>query len=332
MWEQEREPVNFKKYFGGAGLLGLAAALVLYGIAGLTTINPGEVGIMIKMIGENRGMQNETLDTGWRWVDPITYDVATYDVKFRQYDMARTSAETQDGQPIVLDLSFEIGLEDKRVPNLHETVGRNWYEEVVYPRARTAVRNASASQVSEVIYTAQGRAAIREAVDNDLADLRERGFLITTNVRNLQFADQEFVNTLNRKAKADQLEEIERREAKAAEQQAIKVANIAEGEKQKRIKAAEAQREELRLKGEGERLQKEEQAKGILAIAQANAEGTRLQVLAYGSGETYASVKWAESIGDNIKVYGVPTGAEGTNSIMDLTGALSGMASLRGVK
>jgi hypothetical protein len=102
-----------------------------------------------------------------------------------------------------------------------------------------------------------------------------------------------------------------------------------EGQKLKRIAEAEANREELKLEGEGQRLKQEEEAKGILAIAKAKAEGTRLQVNAYGSGATYASVKWAESIGPDFKVYGVPVGAEGTTTIMDLAGKLSGMAGVQ---
>ena len=332
---QEQNKSGVKGLISAGGLLALLGIGILFGISGITTIEPGEVGIMIKMLGTNRGMQEETLDTGMRWVNPLTYDVATYDVKFRQYDMFDTTAETADGQPILLDLSFEIGLEDSKVPMLHETVGKNWYKEVVFPRARTALRNATSAQVSEEIYTAAGRAAIRNAVQEDLSTLADRGFLITTNVRNLQFVNKQFVATLERKAQADQMEEIERREAKAAEQQAIKVANVAEGAKQKVIKEAEAsnarrvleaeaQREELRLEGEGLRLKQEEEAKGILAIAQARAEGTRLQVNAYGSGETYASVKWAENLGPNVKVYGIPTGSPGTTSLMDLNGIVNG--------
>jgi len=334
MYSQERRG-GIAGILSVVGLAGMVAIGVIFGLSGITTINPGEVGILIKMVGSDRGMQNTTLDTGFRWVNPLTYDVATYDVKYKQYDMSNTTAETRDGQPILLQLSFEIGLEDSKVPQLHETVGRKWYEEVVYPRARTAVRNATSAQVSEDIYTSDGRKAIRDAVQAELEPLREKGILLSTNVRSLQFANQAFVATLERKATADQLEEIERREAKAAEQAAIKLANVAEGQKQKvikeaeaekerKIRLAEAQREELRLQGEGQRLQQEEQAKGILAIAQAEAEGTRLQVQAYGGGETYANVKWAENLGPNVKVWGIPTGSPGTTNLMDLNGIVKG--------
>jgi len=72
------------------------------------------------------------------------------------------------------------------------------------------------------------------------------------------------------------------------------------------------------------RQKKEQEAKGILAIAQAEAEGTRLQVNAFGDGKTYASVKWAENLGPNVKVWGIPTGTPGTTSLMDINGIVKG--------
>jgi regulator of protease activity HflC (stomatin/prohibitin superfamily) len=316
-----------------AGLAAIVLLIIgglLFAIGGLVSINPGEIGLKVKMVGTDRGMEENTMNTGLQWVNPITYDVPVYDVRCKQYDMADTTAETKDGQPIELDISFEICLIDKEVPNLHETVGKNWYEEIVYPAARTATRFATSDQVSALVYTNAGRVAIRDSVDLAMAVFADRGIKVSTNVRNLKFLNKEFTNTLEEKSIAGEREEIETRLAAAAVQSAIKVANIAEGAKQKSIKESEARAAKIKLEGEGSRDRDIAMAEGNLALAQASAEGTRLQVMAYGNGETYASVKWAESIGDNIQVYGVPVGAEGTTSIMDLTGALSGMAKLNG--
>lgn len=301
----------------------LTAILALYGLSGITKINPGEVGILVKNIGEGRGMQEKTLDVGMRWVEPFSFDVITYNVKFQQYEMFDTRAETKDGQPIELDISFEIGLDRNVVPDLHNTVGKDWYDQVVYPAARDAIRQASSSEFSADVYTSEGRTRIVGYADQVLQEkFTHRGINITTNLRDLSFLNEQFVQTLEQKSIAAEQEDIQQRLAAAAEQEAIKIANIAEGQKQKRIKEAEANKEELRLEGEGERLKQEETALGILAIAKAKAEGTRLQVLAYGDGKTYASVKWAENLGPNVKVYGVPTGAPGTNTLVDINGVL----------
>jgi regulator of protease activity HflC (stomatin/prohibitin superfamily) len=304
----------------------VATTLILYGLVGITNIEPGEAGLLVKMVGSARGMQKETLGTGTHWIEPISYDVPVYDTRFRQYKIDQLPAQTKDGQPILVDISFEIGLDAKSVPNLHERVGRDYFQQVVYPAARATVRNETATQLSDAIYTGEGRAAVQDKVDEILsAKLAEYGILINVNLRDVQFTDADFRRLLEQKAGAAQKVIIAERNAEAAVNQAKQTANIAEGEKQKRIKAAEADREERRLQGEGERLKKEEEAKGILAVAKAEAEGTRLQVKAYGDGKTYASVKWAENLGPNVKVYGFPTGAAGTASFMDLNGVFKGV-------
>lgn len=306
-------------------LAALVAILALYGIAGLTDIDPGEVGLQVKKIGANKGILPDTLDTGLHWIEPFRYDVVTYDTRQRQYDITEMPSNTKDGQPINVDVSIEIGLIDKDVPALHERIGRHWYEQVVFPALRASIRNTTTYWLSDTVYTAEGRRDIQSRVQRELREhISPYGMTVAVNLRDIIFKNEDFVKTLEEKAKAAQRVTIEQRNAEAAAQTAIRVANIAEGEKQKRIKAGEAQREELRLQGEGERLQKEEQAKGILAIARAQAEGTRLQVLAYGSGQTYASVKWAENLGPNVKVWGVPTGSPGTSTVMDLNGLVQG--------
>ena len=309
------------KLIGAAIIITVA---ILYGLAGITTVDPGEIGVPVKMLGSNTGMA-EPLDIGTHWIDPIMYDVPVYDSKFKQYKIDDLPAQTKDGQNITVDVSLELGLDKKGVPNLHNRVGRDYYEQIVYPATRSTVRNQTALELSDVIYTGEGRQRIQEAVDNILsAKLQEFGILVNVNLRDVQFTDNNFKQLLEAKAGAAQKVIIEQRKAEAAAQEAIRVANIAEGKKQQRIKEAEADAEAKRLDGIGERQKQEEEAKGILAIAKAKAEGTRLQVLAYGDGKTYASVKWAENLGPNVKVYGFPTGAAGTASFMDLNGVFKG--------
>lgn len=314
-----------------------AVALVgigtLYGLIGVNTIVPGEVGldvVMIETFGEKRGISKTTLDTGVRWVEPITHDVEKYDTRDKQYSIYAKGEDgipstTKDGQPILLDLTLQLGLIDAKVPHLHETVGKNWFFEVVYPAARSIARKYPAGLESEFIYTQKGREQVQNGIEEALtAKLKSLGIRIEANLRDIKFTNKEYVATLEEKAGAAQQVIIEERNAEAAEQIAIKVANTAEGAKQKKIKEAEAERERLKLEGEGARLRDEELAKGILAIALAKAKGTREQVKAYGSGETYASVKWAENLAPKLTVWGVPTGSPGTGTMMDLNGMLKG--------
>lgn len=317
-----------------------AGLLVIFGgiyfLAGLTHVHPGEVTILIKNIGDNKGMQKNVLDIGTHWIEPFTYDTVTYDVRQHQEaEIADLPGATADGQPVTIDFSLQMGLDPAHVPALHAGVGKTYYDSVVYPAIRSIMRDKVASKTSAEIYTAEGRHAIELAVNDSMKDrFGEYGILAEVNLREVTFNNKQYVATLEQKAAAAQAVEIETRRAQAAAQTAVAVANEAEGKKQARIKAAEAQREESRLAGEGERLKQEETAKGILATATAEARGTQLrrEALSGAGGAELVSIEWAHNLGPNVKVYGFPTGAPGTNSIMDLNGLMMGAFSGAKVK
>ena len=309
----------------------IAVVLIFYIIGGMTHVNPGEVTILIKNFGSNRGMQKDVLLTGTHWVEPWTYDVITYDTRQRQMEEVEDlAAGTGDGQPVQVDFSLQLSLDASKVPNLHQKVGPEYYQRIVHPALIKVVKDKVPSQPSDVIYTTRGREMIERLVNEELADrFGEEGIVAEINLKDVTFTNAEYIKVLEAKARAAQQVEVETRLAQAATQTAIRTANIADGEKQKRIKAAEANREEQRLQGEGQRLQKEEDAKGILALAKAEAEGTRLrrEALEGAGGERLVQIEWARNLGPNVKVYAVPTGAPGTNNFLDLNGMLKGALS-----
>ena len=319
---------NKSKMSFGAGVV-LCCIGVLYFLVGINSVGPGEIGVQFKVIGANKGMQKEPLTKGFNWIDPFVYDVDIYNTRFQKYeaDTMNMDSATNDGQPIFIDISLEMGLNGNLVPLLHTELGKDYYKEIILPAVRATVRNATASTSSDVIYTNIGR----DIVQNYFQDIiKERygkyGIICNVNVRDVRFKNEEFIAMLETKALAAQNVQVEENNAAAAQQTAVKIANLAEGEKQQRIKIAEAGREEQRLAGEGRRLADEEKAKGLLAIAKAKAEGTRLrrEALAGAGGDQLVSIAWAENLGPNVKVYGIPTGAPGTSSLMDLNGLMAG--------
>lgn len=310
----------------GAAILSLVA--VLYGIAGLTTIEPGEVGLLVKQFGSERGMQDETLDTGTHWIDPFIYDVPVYDTRLRQELLEDVASNTADGQPILVDVSLEFGLLSDKVPGLHENVGRDYFDQIVYPAARSSIRNITSTQGSDAIYTGEGRAAVQNQLSEHLAEkLEPMGIRISANLRDIQFVKEDFVQTLEAKAKAAQQEIIQTRLAAAAVQEAIKVKNQAEGEKFKREQAAQAQqievtlaaeadRDRRRLEGIGEREKQEEVAKGILAVGKSEADVIKLKASALvgSGGQLYRDIEVLGGLGRSVEYYGTPTGAPGTST------------------
>lgn len=317
--------MSLSKLLSLTGFLVLFFVGTIYGIGGVTSIEPGEVGIKVKNLGANRGMQEDTIGTGMHWVDPIVYDVVVYDTRRKQYDLTDVPSDTRDGQKVHIDLSIDLGLDDQGVPSLHEEVGQRYYEQIVYPRVRTALRDATSRLQSDEIYTGSGRGEIQSDIRNKLKEsFSALGIIIEPNLRAIKFQNVDFVTTLETKAKRAQQVVIAKREAAAAKEQAIKTKNDAEGQKFARIQAAEADKEERRLKGEGDRLQKEEEAAGNLAIAKAEAEGIRLknEALAGSGGANIVALEWARQMGPNVKVLGYPLGAPGTNGLFMPDGIL----------
>ena len=93
---------------------------VFYGLAGITVIQPGYVALKVKMLGaeETLGVQEDQLTAGTRWVEPFIYDVIKYDTRLTQYTTPNNQpmeSQTMDYQDILVDLSFEIGLDGKKI-------------------------------------------------------------------------------------------------------------------------------------------------------------------------------------------------------------------------
>jgi len=310
----------------------LSAIAMIYGVGGLTTIEPGEYGVVIQQFGSEKGMKDAGLSIGTHWIEPFIYDVETYDTKAHKFDL-EMQASTKDGQPVSVHATLEISLEHGKVKDLHTLIGRDYYAQVVEPAARAAIRGALPTQLSDTVYQGVGRDLIQTAIEGALVEkgIEDRGINVAINLQEIRFLNEGYLAILERKAGAAQLEEIERREALAAEQAALKVEHEARGVKLARIQAAEAQREESRLQGEGERLQKEEVAQGILAVGQAEADVIRLKAnaLTGSGGKLYRDIQVLGGLGENVEFYGVPTGAPGTSTYI-IDEALQGKIAVGG--
>lgn len=311
------------RLISAAALALLLFLSIIYGLSGLTKVDPGHVALQIQMLGLDRG-KISTLPLGWRWVEPFSNDVATYDIREQQQqELKDMAAGTADGQPILVDMSIQTGLDPDKVALLHTSVGEDYYNRIVFPALRASIRTATGGVLSDHIYTQLGRKAVQDAVEKALNDrFNQYGIKFSANLRDIRFANADFIHTLEEKAKAAQRIEIATRNAAAEAQSAIQVANRAEGAKQKVIREAEAEREKDRLGGEGVKLRKENEAKGILAIAQAEAEGLRLRNAALGSGANVVAMEWARNLGPNVKVLGYPLGAPGTTGLFNIDGVL----------
>jgi len=322
------------KFLSSIAGLTLLVLLALWGVGGITNVELGETGIKTVMLGADRG-DTSPIYTGTRWIEPFSNDVDVYYTKFEQYDLSGADAvesQTNDGQPVNLRVSFQIGLIPEQVPWLHENVGQGWYNDVFYPAAIKAIKDSSAMLSSDEIYTGEGRTTMAEHIQATLeSTLEGYGIRFETNLRDVVFENAAFLATLEEKARAAQQEEIQRRNALAAKQEAIATQNRAEGEKFAVEQRAQAEKIKLQLEGEGEYLKQSEIAKGILAVGNAEAEVIKMKAnaLTGSGGELYRDIQVLGGLGESVEFYGVPTGAPGTGTYI-VDQALSGKIAVGG--
>lgn len=315
-----KKEVEIKGSYIAAGALALIMGS--YVLGGLTYVELHEGAFAQSTMGETAGQTRELVSGSYTWIEPISNEVFTYDTRNKQYEDdlrdITNGLATADGQPLIADLSLDIGLDRTLLGTLHTKYGPNWYDAVVYPLVRSQFRFGTGGVKSDKMYTTAGKQQVADYLNNQLTPLSKYGIVATVNIRKLDFTNEDFKNTLENKAKAKQLELTEQYNAAANIQKAIGVENLAEGEKQKTIKEAEAAAEQLRLEGLGERDKQVAVAEGIEAIGRAKAIAIKQARLAVGTGDNYAKIKVAEALGDNFQVWGIPTGAPGTKSIVGL--------------
>src|SRR5277367_3621506 len=79
-----------------------AAAVLLTGC--YRVVPPGNVGIVVKQAGSDRGVQDFPLQSGRVWYNPVNEVVLTYPTYVQR---AVWTASTQEGRPMNEELSFQ---------------------------------------------------------------------------------------------------------------------------------------------------------------------------------------------------------------------------------
>jgi len=289
---------------------------------GCADINPGEVGIYVKMLGWNKGVHKEPLKVGTQVYNPISADIIVYDSRAKEYDFTGENLiefQTLDGQNGKAEWTFVISLDQLRVFELHQEVGPGYYTKVVLPTLRSLPRIEMGRYGAEKLYTGEVKEKVQKnTVDALNKDLYEKYGIHADGayLKKVAFAP-DFTSKLEDKAKAFQDIEINKRRAEAEEQEAKRKENVALGAKLAAIQEANGQKVSNILRADGDKQSKELIAKGNLAIALAEAQGikARREALSGLGGPELVSIEWARNIGPNIKVGLLPTGSPGTVSL-----------------
>jgi regulator of protease activity HflC (stomatin/prohibitin superfamily) len=234
--------------------------------------------------------------------------------------------KTNDGQNINVDLTIIYSLNENDVPSLHQSVGKNYEEQILLPQIKSEARIVVGSYSAEEIYQGKVRDSIQQSVKEKLitAISKYKAILIQDAlIRHFSFSD-EFERAIEMKKLAAQQVEINKNKALAQEEEAKRQEAEARGFKLKTIQEAEGRAQSAKIEADAQRYKLEQEAAGNLAIYKADAEGKKLQAEALGSGSNVVALKFAENIPDKLQIWGVPVGANNT-SIMDISGIFGEM-------
>lgn len=238
IFAEERKGLCFAAFF-------LAFLLIIVSMIGI--VPTGYTGILTTF----GAVSNRTLDAGINfkapWQSIVTMDNRTQKV---QID---ASAFSSDIQQVDIVLSVNYSIDQTTARELYRTVGRNYYENIMYPRVQENLK-AVFSQ-----YTAENLIAQREFLSDSVKNLTSKDMenygieIISIAIEDIDFTDA-FTNAVEAKQVAAQnkltaqtIQEQQTMEANAAAERAIIAANA---QAEQDIIAAQADLEVVKIQAD----------------------------------------------------------------------------------
>lgn len=298
------------------------------------TVEPTQVGVLVD--NWNHKVASEPLYVGFHGYNKYTQEIIPYRVAARAYPNDIEANErssqyvldlkTNDGQNINVDLTIIYSLAAKEVPALHQQVGPNYQSQILLPEIKSEARIAIGQYSAEEIYQGKVRETIQQQIKQKLVDALSHYPAIQVQdalMRHFSFS-REFEGLIEAKKQAAQKVEINKNNAAAQEQEALRVEAEARGNKLRVIQQAEGDAQAVKINADAKKYQLEQEAAGRLAQYKAEAEGKRLSAEALGGGANVVALEFAKNIPDKLQIWGIPTGANST-TLMDLNGLFKGM-------
>lgn len=205
--------INWFKRFSGYLLVFI---LVLFFLAGaVVRVGAGERAVLFNVIG---GVEKRILGEGIHIILPVIQKATIYDVKQITYNFASEEqgqqglvvgseihSLTSDGQKVEVELTVRAKPQPAELWRLHKLIGENYATKIIFPKARTVLREILSAYPVEDVYSVK-RQEIQNKIQERLRkDLVKRYFIDVEEVliRNVRFS-KEFQDAIDRKQQAFQ--------------------------------------------------------------------------------------------------------------------------------
>lgn len=235
-------------------LLITAAAITL---TSCTIIRQGEVGVK-RSLGK---INPVTFEQGARWFNPFSQTFIKVPTKLVNIEV-RSDLPSKEGLTVRTDISILYRIKGEMAPQIIQTIGLGYENEVILPVFRSAAADITAKFLAKDMHSGD-RSQIEAAIKNQMTEILEKKGFIIDNVlmKNIKLPDG-LARTIEEKLQAEQdaqrMEFVKQKEKRDAERKIIEaegqkeIARIqAEGEKNATILGAEARKRVTEIEAEG---------------------------------------------------------------------------------
>lgn len=196
-------------------------------------VDAGCEGIEVSLYGDDRGVGDVNLVTGWVVYNPWTKQIFEYPTYVQTIDYEPFTINAKDGPLFTIDPNVNIKVADGKAPQVFKKY-RKELKDVINGPVLKYIKDACRIEINK--FTTDQIVSNREAVENAIerrltASLAKEGFVLDQFTSGLTYPEA-IVEAINAKTKAIQEAQRVENEVKRTEAEAKKILIAAQAEKQ----------------------------------------------------------------------------------------------------
>ena len=200
---------------------------------GLERIDAGCEGIEVCLYGDDRGVGDINLVTGWVVYNPWTKQIYEYPTWVQTVDYEPFTINAKDGPLFTIDPNVNIKIADGKAPQVFKKY-RKELNDVIHGPVLKYIKDACRIEINKFTTDeiVSNREKVEDAIEKRLkANLEREGFILDQFTSGLSYP-QSIIDAIDQKTKAVQDAQRVENEVKKTEAEAKKILIAAQAEKQ----------------------------------------------------------------------------------------------------
>lgn len=221
------------KKFLGILFVALFALMSMTSCLGIERVDAGCEGIEVSLYGDDRGIGEINLVTGWIVYNSFTKQIYEYPTWVQTVDYESFTINAKDGPLFTIDPNVNIKIADGKAPQVFKKY-RKELNDVIHGPVLKYIKDACRIEINKFTTDeiVSNREKIEDAIEKRLrSTLAKEGFVLDNFTSGLTYPES-IVESINAKTKAIQEAQRVENEVKKAEAEARKLLVAAEAEKQ----------------------------------------------------------------------------------------------------